>query len=161
MLHMTENGSPSDFFRFLLGRNMTAIDACTMSDRYLDAVLADADVQNLPMVLAHDGQQPARAASIARTYGAVSYRGEHGTFVDMLLLLRSSFMIGHPASTMAGNAATARGMAGLRSNLGDTKQWYRMASKQHMGRWAAPHTTIQFGDHDRQTNPQLTPAEVK
>ncbi len=79
------------------------------------------------MVLAHDGYQPARAAAIARRFGARTwartYAGGGGgaeagaaaavaaaaaPLVDLLLLVRATFLIGHPASTFTGSAARVR-----------------------------------------------------
>jgi len=107
---------------------MNPQDVCMMSDRYLDACLHEAGkaVRGLPIVLAHDRELPQRAADIARNYSTITYDGPEGNIVDMLFMLRSAYFIGNPASSMAGNVATARAIDGHGSNFGDAEAWFHI-----------------------------------
>ena len=116
------------WIQFAAERDIGAEGVCSMSDRYLDALFAHAGTRELPVVLAHDKQNPSRAIAIARKYGAVSYSGTYAPFVDLLLMVRSAYFIGNPASSMSGNAASVRALTGLPSNLapapGERVGWY-------------------------------------
>ena len=131
------------YIQFLLHEKMDAIDVCSMSNRYLDAIVSHAMVKHLPIVVAHDRQQPSRLADISRTYRGVSYQGVNGVFVDMLLLMRASYMIGNPASSMSGNAASVRSLLGLKTNLGDPMQWFPLFMRHQMGGWTAAESVLQ------------------
>jgi len=90
-------------------RAVVAEDICGMTDAYVDAALASSRVPpDWPVVLAHDGRDPERAAALAERYGAVSYQGPMGSFVDLLLMVRAGFFIGNPASSFSTNAARVR-----------------------------------------------------
>ena len=55
-----------------------------------------------------------------------AYDGPEGNIVDMLFMLRSAYFIGNPASSMAGNVATARAIDGHGSNFGDAEAWFHI-----------------------------------
>lgn len=91
------------------GRPVTAEDVCSMSDDLIDAALLMAGSAKVrPIFLAHDRQQKDRAHAIQKKYNAVTYEGPHGAYVDQLLLLQSSFMVGSPSSSFSMTAAAAR-----------------------------------------------------
>ena len=103
------------------GRPVHRRDICSMSDGYLDAALALAETSGLPLYLAHDRQQPERAASLVARYHAVTYKApdptgwrkkkgarEDGRFVDMLMLIRSQFFVGNSQSSFSQNVARVR-----------------------------------------------------
>jgi hypothetical protein len=112
------------------GRPVVAADICGMSDAYVDAALAahaDRFVKNggggsssssgsgssaaglrWPVVLAHDGEDEARAAALVAKYGARVYRGPMAPFVDLLLMVRAGLLVGNPASSFSANAARVR-----------------------------------------------------
>ena len=86
----------------------TAEDVCAMADSFLDASLAPA-AASLPLFLAHDGQQPDRARALTSERGAKSVPdGSKSVSMDMQLLLRSSFFVGNPASSLSVNVARVR-----------------------------------------------------
>ena len=149
------------YIQFLLHEKMDAIDVCSMSNRYLDAIVSHAMVKHLPIVVAHDRQQPSRLADISRTYRGVSYQGVNGVFVDMLLLMRASYMIGNPASSMSGNAASVRSLLGLKTNLGDPMQWFPLFMRHQMGGWTAAESVLQrFTLHRRRCETVCTEGEL-
>jgi len=123
------------YVQFLRDAQMDAADVCDMTDRYLDEILSRAKVKHLPMVVAHDRQKPSRLGQISRRYGAVSYTGAMGVFVDVLLLLRASYMIGNPASSMSGNVACVRSLLDLETNFGDPMQWWARFTGHQAGEW--------------------------
>jgi len=115
------------------GRNVETRDLCGMSTAYIDAAIAaharslensagtegrsgtsndlskdSSDVFKWPVVLAHDGEDEARAAAIVSRYGARVYRGPTAPFVDLLLMVRAGLFIGNPASSFSTNAARVR-----------------------------------------------------
>ena len=79
--------------------------------------------QGLPVVLADDGERPELSARLRHEYGALSYSGPDASFVDLLLMIRATVLVGQPASSVSGNAATVRALAGLPSNL-EAEAWY-------------------------------------
>ena len=109
-------------------------DVCGMSDAYLEAALRQARMLGWPLFLAHDGEQPGRAREIIERFGATTYTGTHwrshsrqashrsvGTahdartdgnatdaWVDLLLLLRSNYLIGNPLSSWSTSLARVR-----------------------------------------------------
>mmetsp|Transcript_45076 Transcript_45076/g.101760 ORF Transcript_45076/g.101760 Transcript_45076/m.101760 type:complete len:195 (-) Transcript_45076:151-735(-) len=91
-----------------LGRPVNCEDFCNMTDAYLNVSLYKGSALGRPLVLAHDGQNPARAAEIVRHYGAKVYAGPNAAFVDMLLLLQSNYLVGNPLSTFSFTAAMVR-----------------------------------------------------
>jgi hypothetical protein len=119
------------------GRPVVAADICGMSDAYVDAALAahadrfvktgggsssgggggsssssgsgsSAAGLRWPVVLAHDGEDEARAAALVAKYGARVYRGPMAAFVDLLLMVRAGLLVGNPASSFSANAARVR-----------------------------------------------------
>eukprot|EP00035_Acanthoeca_spectabilis_P010454 m.185358 g.185358 ORF g.185358 m.185358 type:complete len:435 (+) comp15025_c1_seq1:137-1441(+) len=94
----------------------TAADVCSMSHRYLAAVMRGFS-GHCRMVLAHDRQDTARAADIARRFNAVTYTHTNDVLVDIQLLLRSGFFVGNPASSLSVAVATVRAAAGAPSNF--------------------------------------------
>ena len=100
----------------------TAEDVCSMSNSYLDAALRLAP--GLPLFLAHDGQQPHRSDALvnersAKTVPAEASDGQ-SLEMDMLLLIRSSYFVGNPASSLSLNVARVRAFrfgGGPASNL--------------------------------------------
>lgn len=82
------------------------------------------DVHAWPVVLAHDGEDEARAAAIVSRYGARIYRGPLAPFVDLLLMVRAGLFIGNPASSFSTNAARVRyavAAAKARAGTGETR----------------------------------------
>ena len=123
-----------------------ARDLCTMSTRYVASALAASGRSNCTLFVAHDGQQPREVQRLVTRYGAKvmpprvnATDAEERTrfFAEMLLLLRSCYFVGNPASTLAGNIARAR--AAL---LGEGASNIRMASTlrrvddKHMRTWS-------------------------
>lgn len=104
--------------------NVNFTDVCFMADSYIDASLARIYVsqqhqkeQVRPRIfLAHDHEWPERADAIVRRYDAV-VSDDADKFVDMLLLLRSSFFIGNPASSLTTNVARVRRAVANTPNL--------------------------------------------
>ena len=73
-----------------------------------------------PLFLAHDGQQPADTDRLVRDLGAVVVDDgkqdlpDHcQVSTDMVLLVRSRFLLGNPASTLSLNVAKVRELYGL------------------------------------------------
>ena len=48
--------------------------------------------------------------------------GPDASFVDLLLMIRATVLVGQPASSVSGNAATVRALAGVPSNL-EAEAW--------------------------------------
>jgi hypothetical protein len=94
-----------------------AADVCHMSTSYVAG--SRPRVGPRPLFLAHDHQQPEDAARLVRDLGAVVLDDglelpDHcQVSTDMILLLRSRFLMGNPASTMSLNVAKVRGLYGL------------------------------------------------
>ena len=70
-----------------------------------------------PVILAHDGQAKQHVQRIVRRYNASvvalpsgKYLPKLGLYSEMLLMLRACYVIGNPASTLAGNVARVRAL---------------------------------------------------
>ena len=84
-----------------------------MSDQYLAAALAkDRVPREWPIIILHDGQplSVARVPQLIERFGAVDVRGT--PLVAMLLLAKSSYLVGNPASTFSVNMADIRRASG-------------------------------------------------
>ena len=103
--------------------NFTAEDICDVRPRFLRSTISLMGAQGLPVVLADDGERPELSSRLRREYGALSYSGPDASFVDLLLMIRATVLVGQPASSVSGNAATVRALAGLPSNL-EAEAWY-------------------------------------
>lgn len=101
---------------------MTAHDVCTCSDNYLKALFRKDNIPGKwPIVLCHDHKESHldinnRAEAIMLKYNAVSYQGPSAVNVDMLLLVRSSYLVGNPMSTMSIISQSVRVAAGAQTN---------------------------------------------
>ena len=96
-----------------LGRAVTPEDICLASDQYLAAALAkDRVPSEWPILILHDGQplSVARVPQLIERFGAVDVRGT--PLVAMLLLAKSSYLVGNPASTFSVNMADIRRASG-------------------------------------------------
>ena len=96
-----------------LGREVTHEDICLASDQYLAAALAkDRVPREWPILILHDGQplSVARVPQLIERFGAVDVRGT--PLVAMLLLAKSSYLVGNPASTFSVNMADIRRASG-------------------------------------------------
>ena len=96
-----------------LGREVTHEDICQVSDQYLAAALAkDRVPREWPIIILHDGQplSVARVPQLIERFGAVDVRGT--PLVAMLLLAKSSYLVGNPASTFSINMADIRRASG-------------------------------------------------
>ena len=71
-----------------------------------------------PVFLAHDGENPGRARALARAYRAATYAPgdgddpEEAKLVDLLLLVKASYLVGNPASTFSIAAHSVRRLYG-------------------------------------------------
>ena len=102
-----------DHTREDLGREVTHEDICQVSDQYLAAALAkDRVPREWPILILHDGQplSVARVPQLIERFGAVDVRGT--PLVAMLLLAKSSYLVGNPASTFSVNMADIRRASG-------------------------------------------------
>ena len=84
-----------------------------MSDQYLAAALAkDRVPREWPILILHDGQplSVARVPQLIERFGAVDVRGT--PLVAMLLLAKSSYLVGNPASTFSIAAHSVRRLYG-------------------------------------------------
>jgi hypothetical protein len=114
-----------------------AADVCHMSTSYVAG--SRPRVGPRPLFIAHDGQEPADVDRLVRDLGAVvlDYRQDLPDHcqvsTEMVLLVRSRFLMGNPASTLSFNVAKVRELYGLgveknlvwcnKKNLGTT--WTR------------------------------------
>jgi hypothetical protein len=110
---------------------ITHVDICNMSSRYLEAVFTHryGNRDRYPVVLAHDRQNPDRAADIVKTYFAAVYTGPNDVYIDILLMIRGAFLIGNPASTMSMVPASVRHKHGLCSNFNPTAAYHMGAGR--------------------------------
>jgi len=94
-------------------RNVTDADICYMSDDYVAAALAKDNVpRDWPIVLAHDGQSPnSLLRRLVVRFGAVETK-TRSQFADLLILVKSSYLIGNPASSFSANAQMIRSAMG-------------------------------------------------
>jgi len=93
-----------------------AADVCHMSTSYVAG--SRPRVGPRPLFLAHDGQEPADVDRLVRDLGAVLDDGQElpdhcQVSTDSILLVRSRFLMGNPASTMSLNVAKVRELYGL------------------------------------------------
>jgi len=106
------------------GSDSTSSPGKTSSSRGREVLKSRiSDVRTWPVVLAHDGEDEARAAAIVSRYGARIYRGPLAPFVDLLLMVRAGLFIGNPASSFSTNAARVRyavAAAKTRAGTGET-----------------------------------------
>jgi len=92
-------------------------DLCSMAYGYIDgAMIMDRVPKRWPYVLVHDGQQKQREGEIKERYGAVKYEGPFAPFVDLLLLVKSSYLLANPVSTFSLNAHFVRKARGAGAN---------------------------------------------
>ena len=97
-----------------LGREVTHEDICLASDQYLAAALAkDRVPREWPILILHDGQplSVARVPQLIKRFGAVDVNATE-PLVAMLLLAKSSYLVGNPASTFSINMADIRRASG-------------------------------------------------
>ena len=97
-----------------LGREVTPADVCLVSDAYLAAALAkDRVPRDWPILILHDGQEAsvARVPQLIRRFGAVDVNATE-PLVAMLLLAKSSYLVGNPASTFSLDMADIRRASG-------------------------------------------------
>ena len=74
--------------------NFTAEDLCDVRPRFLRSTISLMGAQGLPVVLADDGERPELSARLRREYGALSYSGPDASFVDLLLMIRATVLVG-------------------------------------------------------------------
>ena len=97
-----------------LGREVTRDDICNVSDQYLAAALAkDRVPREWPILILHDGQplSVARVPQLIKRFGAVDVNATE-PLVAMLLLAKSSYLVGNPASSFSWNMADIRRASG-------------------------------------------------
>ena len=97
-----------------LGREVTRDDICNVSDQYLAAALAkDRVPREWPILILHDGQplSVARVPQLVKRFGAVDVNATE-PLVAMLLLAKSSYFVGNPASSFSWNMADIRRASG-------------------------------------------------
>ena len=94
----------------LTGKTVTAHDICNMEDVYVEAVFAEAlritGLKKLPPIyICHDNQRPQFVSRLVNKFGAIYNRERHaeGTLFDMLIMMRSTFLVGNPLSSFSTN----------------------------------------------------------
>jgi hypothetical protein len=100
------------------GTTLTPEDVCFFSNRYLDAAVAMAmaelqlkpnfKVEKVKFFLAHDRHRVEDAKRIMARYGAIEAPPGSSVYFDTLMLIRSSFLIGNPWSSLSENAHSVR-----------------------------------------------------
>ena len=93
-----------------LGRNLTANDVCDMNFTYVQSKMIQGGTSHLPLLIAHDGQNPGRLAELKGHFHAVDRTGNspEDVLVDTLLLIRAKTFIPTIVSTLSQNVLHIR-----------------------------------------------------
>merc|ERR1712046_280026 len=80
-----------------------ALHLCSMSEPFIEAALAHAD-RRLPLFVAHDGLWRRRIEMLKRRFNALelpTFLGEFDVPVNLLLMLRSQYLVANPISELS------------------------------------------------------------
>ena len=108
---MTSRFHHSYTYAFELGRNITEVDICDMTNDYVRWKLMRAGTSHLPLVIAHDDQNRERLHDLLCNFNAVTTRGgqrPEDVIADMVLLLRANTFVPNLVSTFSDNIQHAR-----------------------------------------------------
>jgi len=76
-------------------------DICTLSDDFLDYVFESQGLdRTLPIIVAHDREQPKRVEQLKEKFKVIEYP-EDDMLVDMLLMIKSTYFIPNPRSSVS------------------------------------------------------------
>lgn len=93
-----------------LGRNITEEDICELNFDYVQFKMSQAFTSHLPLLIAHDDQNPKRLSELVQHFHAVERTGlkPEDVIVDILLLIRANTFIPNLVSTLSDNVMHIR-----------------------------------------------------